>query len=391
MKDAYIVSGLRSPVGKAKKGGLRFIRPDDLAAKVIKGLVKKTKGLEGKMVDDLIVGNAVPEAEQGMQMARYISLLSLPKEVPGLIINRYCGSGLEAIHLACAKINSGSAECVIAGGTESMSMVPMTGYKSALNYNISNTNPEYYLNMGLTAEKLALKYKITREESDFFSYNSHQKAIKALEKNLFKDEILPIDIDEVSVINGKKITSSWMVEKDEGPRKNTTVDALSKLKPAFKLGGQVTAGNSSQMSDGAAFVVVMSEKMIKKLNIKPIGRMVSYATAGVEPSIMGIGPADAVPKALKQAGLKQNDIEQVELNEAFAAQALSVIKALGLDDRIVNVNGGAVALGHPLGMTGAKLSIQLFNEMKRRNQKYGIVTACVGGGQGVCGVFENFT
>ena len=391
MKDAYIVSGLRSPVGKAKKGGLRFIRPDDLAAKVIKGLVKKTKGLEGKMVDDLIVGNAVPEAEQGMQMARYISLLSLPKEVPGLIINRYCGSGLEAIHLACAKINSGSAECVIAGGTESMSMVPMTGYKSALNYNISNTNPEYYLNMGLTAEKLALKYKITREESDLFSYNSHQKAIKAIEKNLFKDEILPIDIDEVSVVNGKKTTSSWMVEKDEGPRKNTTVDALSKLKPAFKLGGQVTAGNSSQMSDGAAFVVVMSEKMIKKLNIKPIGRMVPYATAGVEPSIMGIGPAEAVPKALKQAGLKQNDIEQVELNEAFAAQALSVIKALDLDEKKVNVNGGAVALGHPLGMTGAKLSIQLFNEMKRRNQKYGMVTACVGGGQGVCGVFENLT
>tara|TARA_Y100000741_G_scaffold228678_1_gene174699 strand:- start:476 stop:1651 length:1176 start_codon:yes stop_codon:yes gene_type:complete len=391
MKDAYIVSGLRSPVGKAKKGGLRFIRPDDLAAKVIKGLVKKTKGLEGKMVDDLIVGNAVPEAEQGMQMARYISLLSLPKEVPGLIINRYCGSGLEAIHLACAKINSGSAECVIAGGTESMSMVPMTGYKSALNYNISNSNPEYYLNMGLTAEKLALKYKITREESDLFSYNSHKKAIKAIDKNLFKDEILPIGVDEVTVVNGKKRTSSWLVEKDEGPRKNTTVDALSKLKPAFKLGGQVTAGNSSQMSDGAAFVVVMSEKMIKKLNIKPIGRMVSYATAGVEPSIMGIGPAEAVPKALKQAGLKQNEIEQIELNEAFAAQALSVIKALDLDEKTVNVNGGAVALGHPLGMTGAKLSIQLFNEMKRRNQKYGIVTACVGGGQGVCGVFENLT
>jgi|TARA_B100001094_G_scaffold154686_1_gene149658 acetyl-CoA acyltransferase len=391
MKNAYIVSGLRSPVGKAKKGGLRFIRPDDLAAKVIKGLVKQTKGLEGKMVDDLIVGNAVPEAEQGMQMARYISLLALPKEVPGLIINRYCGSGLEAIHLACAKINSGSAECVIAGGTESMSMVPMTGYKSALNYNISNKNPEYYLNMGLTAEKLALKYNVTREDSDLFSYNSHQKAIKALEKNLFKSEILPIGVNEITVKGGKKTTSNWTVEKDEGPRKDTTVDALSKLRPAFKLGGQVTAGNSSQMSDGAAFVVVMSERMIKKLNIEPIGRMVSYATAGVEPSIMGIGPADAVPKALKQAGLKQKDIEQVELNEAFAAQALSVIKALDLDDKIVNVNGGAVALGHPLGMTGAKLSIQLFNEMKRRNQKYGMVTACVGGGQGVCGVFENLT
>ena len=389
MKEAYIISGLRSPVGKAKKGGLRFVRPDDLAATIIKKLVERVDGLEGGMVDDLIVGNAVPEAEQGMQMARYISLLSLPKEVPGLVINRYCGSGLEAIHLACAKINSGSADCVIAGGTESMSMVPMTGYKSALNYNISQNNPEYYLNMGLTAEKLALEYDIKREDSDLFSLNSHKKATKALEKKLFKDEILPIDIEEVTVVDGKRTKTKWKVEEDEGPRKTTTIEALSALKPAFKIGGQVTAGNSSQMSDGAAFVVVMSGEMVKKLNLEPIARMISYATAGVEPSIMGIGPAQAVPKALKIAGLKTSDIDQIELNEAFAAQALSVIKALDFDKDKVNVNGGAVALGHPLGMTGAKLSIQLINEMKRRKQKYGIVTACVGGGQGVCGVFEN--
>ena len=389
MKEAYIVSGLRSPVGKAKKGGLRFVRPDDLAATIIKKLVEKTEGLEGKMVDDLIVGNAVPEAEQGMQMARYISLLSLPKEVPGLVINRYCGSGLEAIHLACAKINSGSADCVIAGGPESMSMVPMTGYKSALNYNISQNNPEYYLNMGLTAEKLALEYDIKREESDLFSLESHQKAVKAIENKLFNKEIHPIDVEEITVVEGKRKSNKWTVKEDEGPRKPTTIEALSSLRPAFKVGGQVTAGNSSQMSDGAAFVVVMSGEMIKQLNLQPIARMVSYATAGVEPSIMGIGPAEAVPKALKFAGLKLSDIDQIELNEAFAAQALSVIKALDFDKEKVNVNGGAVALGHPLGMTGAKLSIQLINELKRRKQKYGIVTACVGGGQGVCGVFEN--
>ena len=391
MKSAYIVSGLRTAVGKAKKGGFRFVRPDDLAANVIKSLVKKTKGLESKMVDDLIVGNAVPEAEQGMQMARYISLLSLPKEVPGLVINRYCGSGLEAIHLACAKINAGSADCIIAGGTESMSLVPMTGYKSALNYDISVNNPDYYLNMGLTAEKLAKKYDIKREDSDYFSFNSHMKATKAIEENLFNNEILPYNVEQVYLEKGKRKVKKWTVSKDEGPRKDTSMEVLSKLRPAFKVGGQVTAGNSSQMSDGAAFVVVMSEDMIKRLNVKPIARMVSYATAGVEPSIMGIGPAEAVPKALNIAGLNINQIDQVELNEAFAAQALSVIKALDLNKEIVNVNGGAVALGHPLGMTGAKLSIQLINEMKRRKQKYGIVTACVGGGQGVCGVYENLT
>ena len=388
--NAYIVAGKRSAVGKAKKGGFRFTRPDDLAANVIKTLVSSIEGLENEKIDDLIVGNAVPEAEQGMQMARYISLLALSKDVPGMIINRYCGSGLEAIHLACARIHAGTADCIIAGGTESMSMVPMTGYKSALNYTISQQNPEYYLNMGLTAEELAKEYEITRDMSDEFSFNSHQKALKAIEKGLFKDEIVPVNVEEVYVDgDGKKKTRSGTVDTDEGPRKETSMGALSKLRPAFRLNGQVTAGNSSQTSDGSAFVVVMSEKMVKELNLKPIARMAAYSTAGVEPRIMGIGPAKAVPKALLQAGLNLNQIEQIELNEAFAAQALSVMKAMDLDKEIVNVNGGAVALGHPLGMTGAMLSIKLINEMKRRKQKYGIVTACVGGGQGVCGVFEN--
>jgi acetyl-CoA acyltransferase len=388
--NAYIVAGKRSAVGKAKKGGFRFTRPDDLAADVIKNLVLSVKGLENEKIDDLIVGNAVPEAEQGMQMARYISLLALSKDVPGMIINRYCGSGLEAIHLACARVHAGTADCIIAGGTESMSMVPMTGYKSALNYTISQQNPEYYLNMGLTAEELAKEYEITRDMSDEFSFNSHQKALLAIKNGLFKDEIVPVKVDEVYVdAGGKKKTRSETIDTDEGPRKETSIDALSKLRPAFRLNGQVTAGNSSQTSDGSAFVVVMSEKMIKELNVKPIARMAAYSTAGVEPRIMGIGPAKAVPKALLQAGLKLQQIDQVELNEAFAAQALSVMKAMDLDKEIVNVNGGAVALGHPLGMTGAMLSIKLINEMKRRKQKYGIVTACVGGGQGVCGVFEN--
>ena len=386
---AYIVAGFRSAVGKANKGGFRFMRSDDLAAKVIKHLVGSIKNFENKMVDDLIVGNAVPEAEQGMQMGRYISLLALSKEVPGMIINRYCGSGLEAIHLACARIHAGTANCIVAGGTESMSMVPMMGYKSALNYTISKEHPDYYLNMGLTAEELAKEYNITREMSDEFSLNSHQKAINAIEKGFFKDEIVSIEVEETYINKeGKKESTKQTIKTDEGPRKETSLKALSKLKPAFKVMGQVTAGNSSQMSDGAAFVLVMSEKMIKKLKLQPIARMVSYATAGVEPRIMGIGPAKAIPKALDQVGMKLNQIEQIELNEAFAAQALSVIKAVGLDKKIVNVNGGAVALGHPLGMTGAKLSIQLINEMRRRKQKYGMVTACVGGGQGVCGIFE---
>jgi len=386
---AYIVAGFRSAVGKAKKGGFRFTRPDDLAAKVIEHLVGSVKNFDKKIIDDLIVGNAVPEAEQGMQMGRYISLLALSKEVPGMIINRYCGSGLEAIHLACARIHAGTANCIVAGGTESMSMVPMMGYKSALNYTISKEHPEYYLNMGLTAEELANEYGITREMSDDFSLKSHQKAINAIEKGFFKDEIVPVEVEETYINKeGKKESKKQTINTDEGPRKNTTLEALSKLKPAFRVMGQVTAGNSSQMSDGAAFVLVVSEKIIKQLNVEPIARMVSYATAGVEPRIMGIGPAKAIPKALAQAGMKLNQIEQIELNEAFAAQALSVIKAINLDKKIVNVNGGAVALGHPLGMTGAKLSVQLINEMRRRKQKYGMVTACVGGGQGVCGIFE---
>lgn len=387
--DAYIVAGFRSAVGKAKKGGFRFTRPDDLAAEVIKYLVNSIKGFDPKRVDDLIVGNAVPEAEQGMQMGRMISLLSLPMEVPGMIVNRYCGSGIEAINIASARIAAGMADCIIAGGTESMSMVPMMGWKTALNYNITTQNPDYYTSMGLTAEEVARKYKITREQQDEFAFHSHQKALKAIEGGLFKEEIVPIEIEEVYLDeNGKKKSKRFTVNTDEGPRADTTLEALSKLKPVFSMGGSVTAGNASQTSDGASFVMVMSERMIKELNLEPIARMVSYAVAGVEPKIMGIGPVAAVPKALKLAGLKQNDIEQIELNEAFAAQALGVIGQLDFNPEIINVNGGAIALGHPLGCTGSKLTVQLLNEMRRRKQKYGIVTACVGGGQGVAGIYE---
>ena len=387
--DAYIVAGFRSAVGKAKKGGFRFTRPDDLAAEVIKYVVKSIKGFDPKRVDDLIVGNAVPEAEQGMQMGRMISLLALPMEVPGMIVNRYCGSGIEAINIASARIVAGMADCIIAGGTESMSMVPMMGWKTALNYNITTQNPDYYTSMGLTAEEVAKKYKISREQQDAFAFNSHQKALNAISTGLFKDGIVPIEVEEVFLDeSGKRKTKRFTVDTDEGPRADTTMEALSKLKPVFSMGGSVTAGNASQTSDGASFVMVMSERMVKELNLEPIARLVSYAVAGVEPKIMGIGPVAAVPKALKLAGLKQSDIEQIELNEAFAAQALGVIGQLDLNPEIVNVNGGAIALGHPLGCTGAKLTVQLLNEMKRRNQKYGMVTACVGGGQGVAGVYE---
>jgi acetyl-CoA acyltransferase len=387
--NAYIVTGYRTAIAKSKKGGFRFTRPDDLAAEVIKYMVGTIPNFDAKEVDDLIVGNAIPEAEQGMQMGRMISLISLPIEVPGMIVNRYCGSGLEAIHLACARIHAGTAECIIAGGTESMSMVPIMGYKTALNWKIAHTHPEYYLGMGLTAEELAKDYGITREDSDEFSYNSHQKAIKAIEAGKFKDEIVPVTVNEVYVNEaGKKAERSYVVDTDEGPRADTSMEVLGKLRPVFRAGGQVTAGNSSQTSDGAAFVMVMSEKMVNKYNLKPIARMLSYATAGVDPRIMGEGPVKAVPKALKQAGLKLSDIQQIELNEAFAAQSLAVIKGLDADINLINMNGGAVALGHPLGCTGAKLSIQLFNEMRRRKQKYGMVTACVGGGQGVAGIYE---
>ncbi|ERM83475.1 acetyl-CoA acetyltransferase [Rhodonellum psychrophilum GCM71 = DSM 17998] len=387
--EAYIVNGYRSAVGKAKKGGFRFYRPDDLASDVIKHLVANTPGLESKMVEDLIVGNAVPEAEQGMQMGRMISLLALGVDNPGFIVNRYCGSGLEAIALAVGKIKAGMADCIIAGGTESMSMVPMMGYKTALNWNIASKTPDYYLSMGLTAEELAKDYNITREESDLFSVKSHEKAFAAIAAGKFKDEIVPVEVEETYLDEkGKKKTRKYIVDTDEGPRKGTSMEILSNLKPAFKNGGQVTAGNSSQTSDGAAFVVVMSERMVKELNIEPIARLMSYAVAGVEPRIMGIGPKVAIPKAVKQAGLSINDIELIELNEAFAAQSLAVIKSLDLNPDIINVNGGAVAMGHPLGCTGAKLSVQLFNELRRQNKKYGMVTACVGGGQGVAGVFE---
>jgi acetyl-CoA acyltransferase len=387
--EAYIVAGFRTAVGKAKKGGFRFTRSDDLAASVIKHLLKSIPHLDPLRIDDLIVGNAVPEAEQGIQIGRMISLLSLPKEVPGMMINRYCGSGIEAINIAASRIHSGMADCIIAGGTESMSLVPMLGWKTALNYDITLNNPDYYISMGLTAEEIAKKYNISREDQDDFAYNSHMKAINALEKGLFKDEIVPVQVTETYLNESmKKQSRKFIVDTDEGPRRDTSLEALARLKPAFSKEGSVTAGNSSQISDGAAFVIVMSDKLIKELNLNPIARMVSYAAAGVEPKIMGIGPVKAVPKALEKAGLKLNDIEQIELNEAFAAQALSVIRNLDLNGDIVNVNGGAIALGHPLGCTGAKLSIQLFNEMRRRNQKYGMVTACVGGGQGVSGIYE---
>ena len=387
--DAYIVAGFRTAVGKAKKGGFRFTRSDDLAASVIKHLLKSIPDLDPLRIDDLIVGNAVPEAEQGIQIGRMISLLSLPKDVPGMMINRYCGSGIEAINIAASRIHAGMADCIIAGGTESMSLVPMLGWKTALNYDIALNNPDYYISMGLTAEEIAKKYNISREDQDEFAYNSHMKAINALQTGLFKDEIVPVHVTETYLNEDmKKQSREFTVEIDEGPRRDTSLEALARLKPAFSKDGSVTAGNSSQTSDGAAFVMVMSDKLIKELNLNPIARMVSYAVAGVEPKIMGIGPVKAVPKALEKAGLKLNQIEQIELNEAFAAQALGVIRNLDLNGEIVNVNGGAIALGHPLGCTGAKLSIQLFNEMRRRNQKYGMVTACVGGGQGVSGIYE---
>ncbi len=388
MGEAYIVAGYRSAIGKSKKGGFRFTRPDDLAADVIKHLMESVPDLDPKRIDDLIVGNAIPEAEQGMQMGRMISLLALPLEVPGLIVNRYCGSGIETISMATAKIRSGMADCIIAGGAESMSLVPMLGYKTALNWRIAESNPEYYLSMGLTAEEIAKDYEITREQADEFSYNSHQKAIAAINEGKFKDEIVPVEVEETFVADGKKQTRKFIVDTDEGPRADTSIEVLAKLRPAFRMGGMVTAGNSSQTSDGAAFVIVMSEKMVKELNLEPKAKLIAYSAAGVDPRIMGIGPVSAIPRALKQVDLKLDDIDQIELNEAFATQALAVIKKGGLDPGKVNVNGGAVALGHPLGCTGAKLSIQLINEMRRRKQKYGMVTACVGGGQGVAGIYE---
>lgn len=387
--DAYIIAGFRTAVGKAKKGGFRFVRPDDLAADVIRHLVKSVPGLENKMVDDLIVGNAVPEAEQGMQMGRMISLLALGEDIPGMVINRYCGSGIEAIAIATQRIQAGMADVIIAGGTESMSLVPVMGFRTALNYTIAKDNPTYYTSMGLTAEEVSRQYKISREEQDEFSYQSHMKAAAAIKAGKFKGETVPITVKEVYLDeNMKKKTREFVVDTDEGVRPDTTPEGLAKLKPVFAQKGTVTAGNSSQTSDGAAFTVVMSEKMMKQLNLKPVARLVSYAVAGVEPRIMGIGPVRAIPKALKLAGKKLDDIDLIELNEAFAAQSLAVVKELNIDREKLNVNGGAIAVGHPLGSSGARLSVQLFNELKRRNKKYGMVTACVGGGQGVAGIYE---
>lgn len=388
--DAYIVAGYRTAVGKATRGGFRFTRPDNLGADVIKYILEKIPQLDPARVDDVIVGNAVPEAEQGMQMGRYVALLSLPKSVSGITINRYCGSGVEAIAMASAKIHAGMADCIIAGGTESMSLVPTMGWKTALNFEIAQNHPDYYLSMGLTAEQVSKDFNISREKQDEFSFQSHQKALRAQKEGWFDSGIVPIKVQETyfDPISGKKKIKETIVDKDEGPRADTTLEALNKLKPVFAAGGSVTAGNSSQTSDGAAFVLVMSEKLVNELGLKPIARMLSYATAGVDPRIMGIGPVAAIPKALKQAGLQLADIEQIELNEAFAAQSLAVIQELGINPELVNPNGGAIALGHALGSTGARLSVQLFNEMERRNQKYGMVTACVGGGQGVAGIYE---
>ncbi|WP_397446992.1 acetyl-CoA C-acyltransferase [Polaribacter sp. R77954] len=393
MKTAYIVQGYRTAVTKSKRGAFRFKRADELAAETIQHLMKNLPEFDKTRIDDVIVGNAMPEGSQGLNMARLISLMGLKiEEVPGVTVNRFCSSGLETIGMAVAKIQSGMADCIIAGGAESMSSVPMTGFKPELNYDtVAAGNADYYWGMGNTAEAVADQFKVSREDQDEFALNSHLKALKAQEENRFQDQIVPIEIEETYIdAKGKKATRKYTVTKDEGPRKGSNIAGLQRLKPVFAAGGSVTAGNSSQTSDGAAFVMVMSEEMVKELNIKPIARMVSYAAAGVPPRIMGIGPVAAIPKALKQAGLKQEDINLIELNEAFASQSLAVIRELGLDADIINVNGGAIALGHPLGCTGAKLSVQLFDEMRKRNMqgKYGMVTMCVGTGQGAAGIFE---
>ena len=389
MQEAYIVAGFRTAITKSKKGGFRFMRSDELAIEVIKGLMKTLPMLDHKLVDDVIVGNAVPEAEQGLQFGRMISAKALGIEVPGITINRYCASGLESIAMATAKIRTGMADCIIAGGTESMSMVPTAGWKTVPAYSIAEQDPDYYLSMGLTAEAVANEFNISREDQDAFALASHQKAKAAIDKGHFKKGILPIEVQE-NYINekNKKATRSYTVDTDEGVRADTTLEALAKLKPAFALKGSVTAGNSSQTSDGASFVMVMSESLMKSLGLQPIGRLVNCASAGVHPRIMGIGPVEAVPKVLKQAGMSLDQIDLFELNEAFASQSLAVIRALQLDPQKVNINGGAIALGHPLGCTGSKLTVQIINDLERLNKKYGIVTACVGGGQGIAGIIE---
>jgi acetyl-CoA acyltransferase len=376
-------------VSKSKKGGFRFMRSDELAIELIQGLMKSLPALEYKLIDDVIVGNAVPEAEQGLQFGRIIAAKALGIEVPGITINRYCASGLESIAMATAKIRTGMADCIIAGGTESMSMVPTAGWKTVPAYSIAKDEPDFYLSMGLTAEAVANEYSVTREDQDAFALASHQKAKQAIDNGHFKKGILPIEITETYLNeNNKKATRNFTVDTDEGVRADTTLEALAKLKPAFAVKGTVTAGNSSQTSDGASFVVVMSDRLMQSLGLKPIGRLVNCAVAGVHPRIMGIGPIEAVPKVLKQAGMNLDQIDLFELNEAFASQALAVIRTLGLDQEKVNINGGAIALGHPLGCTGSKLTVQIINDLERLNKRYGIVTACVGGGQGVAGIIE---
>lgn len=393
MKDAYIVKAYRTAVGKAPRGTFRFKRPDEMAAETIAFMMKELPQLDKKRIDDVIVGNAMPEAEQGLNMARLISLMGLEiEDVPGVTVNRYCASGLETIAIASAKIRAGMADCIIAGGAESMSFIPMGGYKPVPDYKLAkNGHEDYYWGMGLTAEAVADQFKVSREDQDAFAYQSHQRALKAQKEGKFDSQIVPIDIAYTHVNNkGKKATENYTVKADEGPRADTSVEALGRLRPVFAQGGSVTAGNSSQMSDGAAFAMVMSEAMVKELNLEPIARLVNYAAVGVPPRIMGIGPVKAIPKALELSGLKLKDLELIELNEAFASQSLAVIREVGLDQEIVNVNGGAIALGHPLGCTGAKLSVQLFDEMRHRNLhgKYGMVTMCVGTGQGAAGIYE---
>jgi acetyl-CoA acyltransferase len=386
---AYIVAGFRSAVGKAGKGGFRFYRPDDIGASVIKHLVKSLPNLDKERIDDVIVGNATPEAEQGLNMGRMLSLMGLDTDkVPGMTVNRYCASGLETIAIAKAKIEAGMADCIIAGGAESMSVMAMGGWRIVPNAKVGKENPNWYWGMGLTAEAVAKDFKVSREEQDNFALHSHEKALKAIKEGKFKDEVVPIDVEHIFLDeNEKRQVKNYTVDTDEGPRPSK-IEKLNSLRPVFAQGGSVTAGNSSQTSDGAAFVMVMSEKMMNELNIEPIARLVSYATVGVEPRIMGIGPVNAIPKALEMAGLKMNDLSLVELNEAFASQSVAVLRETGLNPDIVNVNGGAIALGHPLGCTGGKLSVQLINELRRRNGRYGMVTMCVGTGQGAAGVIE---
>lgn len=388
--DAYIVAGYRTAIGKAPRGLFRFMRPDDLAAKVVNKLVSDFPNLDKTTIDDVIVGNATPEAEQGLNIGRMISLMGLDTDqVPGMTVNRYCSSGLETIAIAASKINAGLADCIIAGGVETMSPIPFGGWRIVPNANVAKHNPDWYWGMGLTAEAVAKQYGITREIQDEFALKSQLKALEAIDNGRFKDDILPIEVEEIFVNdNNKRESRNYTVDTDEGPRKGTNIEALAKLRPVFAEGGSVTAGNSSQTSDGAAFVMVMSEQKMKELGVEPIARLVSYQVVGVEPRIMGIGPVKAIPAVLKRARMSLKDIEQIELNEAFASQSVAVMNELNLNPDIVNVNGGAIALGHPLGCSGAKLSVQLINEMRRRKQKYGMVTMCVGAGQGAAGIFE---